>query len=374
MAKDLKAHNFFGFDATVVADSLGIFGDRVTTMVITLPRIILAEFNTHRMFARNSASSRAIPFKKMVERVESNPFIPFLWQKDHVGMQGTQYYTEHEVEYLEIADVWLRARDQAVFHAKELGTIEDSGIGITKQLCNRLLEPFLWHTIICTSSEWENFFSLRCPQFTINVDENKEVFRSRKEANAYMDWMEEDTSLLDWFIKYNKSQADIHIQLAAEAMWDAMNESTPKQLKGDEWHIPFADEIDDLRLEDILEQRPFQKGEHRSEVKDQFKIKIAVATCARISFGNISPADADYEKDIALYERLASSRHSSPFEHVLKCMHEGEYGTYFKGQAYSFTDYPPYSIAFKEDGDYLDGRGWCDNFRGFISQRHLEQV
>ncbi len=33
--------------ASVVADSVNEFGNRITTMVVTMPRIILAEFNTH---------------------------------------------------------------------------------------------------------------------------------------------------------------------------------------------------------------------------------------------------------------------------------------------------------------------------------------
>lgn len=56
---------------------------RITTMIVTFPRFILAEFNTHRMFSRNSASSRAIPFEKMLEVVQNNPFIPIAWQKHH---------------------------------------------------------------------------------------------------------------------------------------------------------------------------------------------------------------------------------------------------------------------------------------------------
>lgn len=62
--------------AKVVADSKNEFNNRITTMVVTFPRYILAELNTHRMFSRNSASSRAIPFEKMVKSVEENPFIP----------------------------------------------------------------------------------------------------------------------------------------------------------------------------------------------------------------------------------------------------------------------------------------------------------
>jgi thymidylate synthase ThyX len=80
--------------AKIVADSLNPQGDRLTTFIVTFPRIILAEFNTHRMFSRNSASSRAIPFDKMVKSVQENPFIPIVWQKDHKGMQGKEYLTD----------------------------------------------------------------------------------------------------------------------------------------------------------------------------------------------------------------------------------------------------------------------------------------
>ena len=36
----------------------------------------------------------------------------------------------------------------------------------------------------------------------------------------------------------------------AEAMWDAYNESVPKQLKAGEWHIPFGDDINLDKLEE----------------------------------------------------------------------------------------------------------------------------
>ena len=76
--------------AKVIADSKNEFGNRITTMIVTFPRFILAELNTHRMMSRNSASSRATPFEKMLEAVSNNPFIPIAWQKDHKGMQGSE--------------------------------------------------------------------------------------------------------------------------------------------------------------------------------------------------------------------------------------------------------------------------------------------
>lgn len=52
---------------------------RISTLVVRIPRIVLAELNTHRAFSRNSASSRAIPAKTMRERVLSDPYIPWRW-------------------------------------------------------------------------------------------------------------------------------------------------------------------------------------------------------------------------------------------------------------------------------------------------------
>src|SRR6185369_7117160 len=82
--------------AEIVADSINEKGNRITSFIVTFPRIILAEKNTHRVFSRNSASSRAIPFPKMVKSVRENPFIPIAWQKDHKGMQGTEYFSKEE--------------------------------------------------------------------------------------------------------------------------------------------------------------------------------------------------------------------------------------------------------------------------------------
>lgn len=68
--------------AEVVADSLDSRGNRLTSLLITFPRIILAEINTHRMLSKNTSSSRAIPFNKMVESVQNDPFVPIAWQKE----------------------------------------------------------------------------------------------------------------------------------------------------------------------------------------------------------------------------------------------------------------------------------------------------
>ena len=70
---------------------------------------------------------------------------------------------------------------------------------------------------------------------------NKIQFKTRKEVSAFLKERNIDTT--NWtegkWQSISKSQAEIHIQALAEAMWDARNESTPKELKVGEYHVPF---------------------------------------------------------------------------------------------------------------------------------------
>ena len=77
--------------AKIVAHSIReSSGEELISYELVYPRIILAEVNTHKMLSKNTSSSRAIPFEKMVETIEKDPFIPIAWQKDHKGMQGVE--------------------------------------------------------------------------------------------------------------------------------------------------------------------------------------------------------------------------------------------------------------------------------------------
>jgi thymidylate synthase ThyX len=123
-------------------------------MEVTYPRFIHAEFMTHRMFSRNAASSRAIPVKKMLERVELDPAMPVFWGKNQSGMQANGELEEPQKSLAQFR--WMEARDAALFHAQAL-----LDLGLHKQLVNRILEPFSWITVIVTATEWSNFFALR---------------------------------------------------------------------------------------------------------------------------------------------------------------------------------------------------------------------
>ena len=151
----------------IVAHSLLLQGDELISVLCTFPRIILAEVNTHRMLSKNTSSSRAIPFHKMVKAVQENPFIPIAWQKEHTGMQGYEYITDEEL-INECRLNWLGAKDKVIQFAKDA----NYNLQVTKQLCNRLLEPFMWTTMLITGSKegWDNFFNLRNPVYEIDLD------------------------------------------------------------------------------------------------------------------------------------------------------------------------------------------------------------
>lgn len=244
------------YSAKIVADSVTSVGWRLTSMEVCLPRIVLAELNTHRKFSRNSASSRAIPVEKMLRMVQENPYVPEEFGSNQRGMQAGAPLEGLHAE--RSRDAWLRARDAAVAHAEELRSQ-----GVHKQLTNRLLEPFLWHTVLISSTDWQNFFNLR-----------------------------------------DNPSAHPAIREAASLMRSAYHGSEPKRLQIGEWHTPYVGP-DDM---------PLPLAGH---------LKVSAARCARLSYLT-HDGRRDTAEDLELFDRLLGSGHMSPFEHVARPMYPHE--------------------------------------------------
>lgn len=268
------------YSCKVLADSMSPDHVRLTTLEVTFPRIVLAEFNTHRMFSRNSASSRAIPVEKMIQRVLDDPFIPVWWGKNQKGMQAAEELSdvaEFIPKFQEVVSVramsqrqWLYARDFAVKFVRQLQELD-----LHKQIANRLLEPWLWHTVIVTATEWDNFFALRC----------------HKEAQP-------------------------EIRVAADLMRDVRDASKPKELTYLLWHTPLVEPVEVV-----------QSPEWRmlsSEWVDYWK-KVSVGRCTRVSYLT-HDGKRDPDEDVALCERIRKSGHMSPFEHVARPMRQDDLG------------------------------------------------
>ncbi|BCS35772.1 hypothetical protein TBR22_A50060 [Luteitalea sp. TBR-22] len=255
------------YHAEVLLDSINPAGQRLTTFVLRFPRFVLPEFNTHRMFSRNASSSRAIPTARLMQQLVDDPVIPVEWGRNQSGMQAREVLDASGAAAAEAE--WLRARDAALAHAEQL-----RATGVHKQIVNRLLEPWMWASVIVSSTTYDNFFTLRC-----HPDAQPEIKR------------------------------------LADLMREAFTASSPVSRRPGEWHLPFVG-LDDRDLS-IEEQK-----------------QVSVARCARVSYlTHVGTRDIDADKQ--LHQRLLDAGHWSPFEHVAMAAPDATRFNNFSGwQAY----------------------------------------
>lgn len=258
-------------EAKIVADSLALSGVRLTTYVLTYPRFIHAEFMTHRVFSRNASSSRAIPVKKQIEMIMDNPVVPLAFTRNQKGMQGGVALDGKAAELAE--KIWMMGCFHACDKAKMLADLE-----VHKQYANRLLEPYAHITVVCTATDYENFFALRI---------------------------------------HEAAQPEIHE--LAKRMYEVYQANTPKRLKDGEWHLPFVSDEDSaiLLASDLAIHQLENFDASPLENLNERLLKSSVARCARVSYLNHEGKTPTIQEDEKLYERLVGSApiHASPAEH-----------------------------------------------------------
>lgn len=251
--------------AKVIADSVSPAGDRLTTFEVVLWRPLLAEFNTHR-WSRNGASSRAIPIDRQLARLDEEVAWPVSWPAEKPGMQGG---TE-----LEDRDLWS-AQNLVSEIYRSTRTLIDEYLEVHPEKSKRLhksylaryLEPFMWQTMIFTTTEGQllNFLQQRCSRFSLGAQAE---FRAM--ADAVFEAYEASTPVLrtadpslvsSWHLPY---------------------------IQDDEWHLPLAT-----------------------------LIMVSVARCCRVSYLNHDGVRA-LSDDLDLFKKLltADPKHWSPTEHV----------------------------------------------------------
>lgn len=305
--------------AEVICDSISsVNGKRITTFVLEYPRLIHSEFMTHRMISRNAASSRAIPFEKMLENLNG---IPVRFGAANKGMQdkGVEYNEPIYVpgcsniswEYVfpnSPEEAWEVAKYSATSFAESFYKA-----GYHKQVVNRLVEPFQTIKVITTATNWENFF-----------------------------WLRDDEA------------ADPTIQELARCMKEAVSQSHPEELSPGQWHLPFI-----TNTVTLYEQEFFifnEEGKATWLPLEQAQ-KVSAARCAAISFRN---EDYGLEKCLQVYDRLVGGerKHSSALEHQATPMGEPtQSDKYLWEEGMTHMD--------------KDGNMWSGNFSGWIQHRQL---
>ena len=151
--------------ARILADSVSMHGDRLTTFLLTMPRWMLAQLNKHRMLSNSAESSRAKPTLTQVEEVTRNPYIPTFAANKGGMVAGDVLDADAQSA---ARTMWLNALDSACYVAGRLA----NGPGAHKQWVNRLIEPFAYVDVIVTGTEWANFYALRAsvhaqPEFEV---------------------------------------------------------------------------------------------------------------------------------------------------------------------------------------------------------------
>lgn len=258
------------YSTRILLDSLAPCGQRLTTWELTYPRMVHAELMTHRVFSRNSSSSRAIPIEKMIAAVQDDPALPKWWGKNQSGMQAREEMSGEALTEVQL--LWLEARDEMVAKTQRM-----SELGLHKQLANRLLEPWMFITVLVSATTFSNWFHLR----------------DHPDAQPEIAWV-------------------------ARSMWAQINAATPKRLDEGDWHLPFITD-EDRAVYDVLELK-----------------KISVGRCARVSYLT-HEGIRDPLKDIELHDRLASGPltgnpgHWSPFEHVARALEHPAPSGNFRG-------------------------------------------
>ena len=300
--------------ATVICDSISEQGIRLTTFEIEYPRIVMSEFNTHRAVSRNSSSSRAIPVSKMLEHTKNINLKPIYFGSKKSGMQAGEELRGDKL--LEANQVWERAMTSAVANANILDSV-----GAAKEVCNRLVEPFQLVKVVCTATDWDNFFNLR-----LHPD------------------------------------ADPNICMLAYKMYQAIQESKPIELKVGEWHLPFVNIGWNGKGEMCYADEDF------NSVELEQAIKLSAASCASVSYRT---EGMTLEKADKIFDMLIKAEvvHSSPFEHL---------ATPVKPK---FNELGKVRVNCSESQSWEDGVTHMNkqgqlcsgNLRGYVQYRHLLQ-
>ena len=304
--------------AKVVCDSISEQGIRLTTFEIEYPRIVMSEFNTHRSVSKNSSSSRAIPVVKMLEHTKNINLKPIYFGSKKSGMQAGEEIIGEDLQYAQ--DVWESALASAIGQAELLDEC-----GVAKEVCNRLVEPFQLVKVVCTATDWDNFFNLR-----LHPD------------------------------------SDPNICMLAYKMYQAMQESKPIELKVGEWHLPFVNVGWNGKGEMCYFDEDF------NSVELEQAIKLSAASCASVSYRT---EGMTLEKADKIFDMLIKAEviHASPFEHLATPISkeiEIENSDYL---TVGFINRVGDSNTWQQGITHMNKQGQlCSgNLRGFVQYRHL---
>lgn len=290
------------------------------SVMVRIPTSILQEFRTHRIInqidtdstanimtdnilSMSANSSRAIPFETMVKNIKESMFYP-KFTKNKAGMNGEVVKDEEELK--EINADWedLLLNEENGFLRKVSDFV--SKHNLHKQTVNRLIDRWAYTNTILSGTEWDNFFKLRCPKYSlpaykgytfyskrsfkefltlkgINVDEKEyDLYDSGTSQNEFRDIAEE---LYDLY--YGEHLDTEHVILNSYTACIPFYEKA----------VDILNKFEDLNL---LDRATYAA----------YLFLISASLCARISFDKV-------EEENTVQEHL---------KRAINCLSRGEWG------------------------------------------------
>ena len=115
--------------------------------------------------------------------------------------------------------------------------------GLHKQLCNRLIEPWMFITVIVSATSFDNWFHLR-----------------------------------------DHKDAQPEIAHIANMMHVLYNKSKPNRLGTGSWHLPFVADVDWFAAEKLTDLQMVSATDEEDEQIVALARKVSVGRCARVSY------------------------------------------------------------------------------------------
>jgi thymidylate synthase ThyX len=304
--------------ARIVKDSISEAGVRLTTFELEFHRYILAEYNTHRVFSRNAASTRAIPLVKMLQQIADQPAMPIYYGKNQAGMSAAEELDDDAKAKCEEIIKNMMGYCLA-------GVAELNKLGLHKQHAGRYLEPWGFVKGVLSFTEGANW-----------------------------NWLRDDAA------------AQPEIRELARCMREAAEKSVPQVLKAGEWHLPYLTES--RREDEKMEQEFWEDNYDGVCLTLAEAIKVSCARCAAVSYRG---QDYNLEKCLQLYERLVGSekKHSSALEHCATPLMDS-YKVYLLEGSVNLPNDPDTwepGISHVDDKEQF----WSGNLRGWKQYRKL---
>lgn len=244
------------YRVVMLADSVSTEGRRLMSMLITYPLTVHAQLLRHRVFSHSVASMRAMPSARVLQRAT--------YTQREVYMNARGMNSNVPVTGWRLA-AW-RAVEAVVGGVARWGTRIGGWLGVHKQHANRFVMAQTWVTQIISATDWASYFRLRC------------------------------------------EDADPAHRTIARLMRDAQNASLPRQLYGDEWHVPL--QCTDVDLQRVV-QTVHVDRDHAARM-------ICAGRLASMSFLSHETRVPDPLADYDRATRLTRDGHWSPFEPIAR--------------------------------------------------------